>query len=44
MRCEAQVLDHRVVKSSSGEREKRYVIGTEVHIGGMSFDIELTPG
>lgn len=42
VRCEAQVLDRRIIKSSSGEREKRYVIGTQIHIGGTSFDIELT--
>ncbi len=42
VRCEAQVLDRRVVKSSSGERERRFVIGASVHIGGQAFDIELT--
>jgi ribosomal protein S6--L-glutamate ligase len=42
VRCEARVVDRRYVKSSSGEREKRFVVATTVHIGGVSFDIELT--
>jgi ribosomal protein S6--L-glutamate ligase len=42
VRCEAAVVDRRFVKSSSGDREKRYVIASTVHIGGSSFDIELT--
>lgn len=42
VRCEARVVDHRFVKSSSGDREKRYVIASAIHIGGSSFDIELT--
>ncbi|EED31977.1 alpha-L-glutamate ligase, RimK family [gamma proteobacterium NOR5-3] len=42
VRCEAPVVDRRFVKSSSGDREKRYVIASTVHIGGSSFDIELT--
>lgn len=42
VRCEAAVVDRRIVKSSSGDREKRYVIASTVHIGGSSFDIELT--
>lgn len=42
VRCEALVTDRRYVKSSSGDREKRYVIASTIHIGGSSFDIELT--
>lgn len=42
VRCEALLIDRRFVKSSSGSRERRYVISAPVHIGGASWDIELT--
>lgn len=42
LQCEAKVLDKRVVKSSSGTRELRYVIQTEIEFGGIAWDIELT--
>ncbi|MEJ2681586.1 MAG: 30S ribosomal protein S6--L-glutamate ligase [Gammaproteobacteria bacterium] len=40
--CEARVLDRRIVKSSNGESEKRYVISTTLSLGGKQWDIELT--
>ncbi|MGS2763310.1 30S ribosomal protein S6--L-glutamate ligase [Sinomicrobium sp. M5D2P9] len=40
--CEALVIDKRVVKSSTGTRENRYVIRTALHLNGSSWDIELT--
>ena len=40
--CEAQLVDQRIVKSSSGFREKRYVISTNVSLGGKTWEIELT--
>lgn len=40
--CEALVLDKRVVKSSTGNRENRYIIRTNLHINGDSWDIELS--
>ncbi|UGU16174.1 30S ribosomal protein S6--L-glutamate ligase [Sinomicrobium kalidii] len=40
--CEALVTDKRVVKSSTGTRENRYVIKTSLHVNGSSWDIELT--
>ncbi|MGH2665644.1 30S ribosomal protein S6--L-glutamate ligase [Flavobacterium sp.] len=40
--CEAQLIDQRVVKSSSGFREKRYVIRTELHLGDDTWSVELT--
>ncbi|RNL91408.1 30S ribosomal protein S6--L-glutamate ligase [Sinomicrobium pectinilyticum] len=40
--CEALAIDKRVVKSSTGNRENRYVIRTALHINGSSWDIELT--
>lgn len=41
-RCEAKVLDRRLIKSSNGEGEKRYVISTKLTMGGKSWDIQLT--
>ncbi|MEK9741149.1 MAG: 30S ribosomal protein S6--L-glutamate ligase [Flavobacteriaceae bacterium] len=40
--CEAEVLDTRLVKSSSGISEKRYVIKAPIQVGTSKFDIELT--
>ena len=42
IRCERPVLDKRVVKSSSGISETRYVIGAKIRVGSDSWDIELT--
>jgi ribosomal protein S6--L-glutamate ligase len=40
--CEAPLIDKRVVKSSSGFREQRYVIQTTLHLDGKSWTIEMT--
>ncbi len=40
--CETKLHDKRVVKSSSGISEQRFVIKTPVTLGGITFDIELT--
>lgn len=42
VRCEAQIVDRRVVKSSSGNTEKRYVIQVPMKLGSSHWDIELT--
>jgi ribosomal protein S6--L-glutamate ligase len=42
VRCESPVVDRRYVKSSSGSREKRYVISAPVQVGGDIWEIELT--
>ena len=42
VRCEAMVVDKRVVKSSSGNREERYVIRTMMTLHEKSWPIELT--
>lgn len=42
VRCEAEVLEQRLVTSSSGQRELRYVIMTELTIGEDTRSIELT--
>jgi ribosomal protein S6--L-glutamate ligase len=40
--CEALLIDKRIVKSSSGFREQRYVIQTNITIGNESWAIEMT--
>lgn len=40
--CTARLIDRREVRSSSGEREQRYVIETEIGIGGHHWPIEIT--
>ena len=40
--CEAYVIDKRVIKSSTGNRENRYIVRTTVTIAGISWDIEVS--
>jgi len=40
--CEAPMVDKRIVKSSSGFREHRYVIQTQIAIGDAKWPIEMT--
>jgi ribosomal protein S6--L-glutamate ligase len=40
--CEAPLVDKRVVKSSSGFREQRFVIQTNLEIGNCKWLIEMT--
>lgn len=40
--CEARLVDKRIVKSSSGFREQRYVIKTNLCIGSDTWEIEMT--
>ncbi|MFN3756364.1 MAG: 30S ribosomal protein S6--L-glutamate ligase [Flavobacterium sp.] len=40
--CEARLIDKRIVKSSSGFREQRFVIQTLVDIGALQWPIEMT--
>ncbi len=40
--CQAPLVDKRIVKSSSGFREQRYVIQTTLDIGNSSWPIEMT--
>lgn len=42
VRCEAEVIDKRVIKSSSGIGEKRYVVRTALQHRDQQWDIELT--
>lgn len=40
--CEALVIDKRIVKSSTGNRENRFVIKTQLKIDENAWDIEVT--
>lgn len=40
--CAARVVDQRVVTSSNGTRETRYVIATSIRIGDREWPIEVT--
>jgi len=42
VRCERPVIDKRVIKSSSGVSETRYVISAPMKIGSDIWDVELT--
>jgi hypothetical protein len=42
LRCVASLIDERVVKSSNGKSEIRYVIKTPMRLGGDVWPIELT--
>lgn len=42
LKCEAKVVDRRMIRSSSGVTEKRYVISTPLSLGYRVWDIELT--
>lgn len=40
--CEASVLERRVVRDSGGHEEERFVIETQVVVGGATWPIEVT--
>jgi ribosomal protein S6--L-glutamate ligase len=40
--CTARLVDQRLVRSSNGEREQRYVIETPLRIAGREWPIEIT--
>jgi hypothetical protein len=40
--CEAPVIDERMVTSSNGRRERRYVIETAIRLGDDTWTIEMT--
>ncbi|WOD09216.1 ATP-dependent zinc protease [Marinomonas sp. GJ51-6] len=40
--CEAPLIDQRVIKSSSGDKEKRPVISTLLSLGEKTWNVEVT--
>ncbi len=42
IKCTARVVDTRVIKSTSGIREKRLIINTPLTLGGETWNIELS--
>lgn len=40
--CSAKVIDRRIVTSSNGDSESRYVIGCDIEVDGQRWPIELT--
>lgn len=42
VRCESEILDRRTIKSSSGNRERRFVIRTTLKLGESEWDIDVT--
>lgn len=40
--CDALVVDYRAVTDSGGHKEKRYVIQTQIVLGGEAWPIEIT--
>ncbi|MHA6287239.1 ATP-dependent zinc protease family protein [Maricaulis sp. CAU 1757] len=40
--CEARVLESRKIKSSTGHEQERFVIRTDLSLGGRKWPIELT--
>lgn len=40
--CEAKIIDERIIKSSTGNREKRFVIATILSLNGEEWEIEVT--
>ena len=42
LRCDAKVIDQRLVSDSGGHRERRYVIDTPVRIADRELPIEIT--
>ena len=40
--CQAFVIDKRVIKSSTGNRENRYIIRTPLRIGEHTWDIDIS--
>lgn len=40
--CEAPLVDERIITSSSGQSDYRYVIETRLRMGGLMWPIEIT--
>ncbi len=42
VQCQSKVFDTRLIKSSNGASQKRYVIQTLLNLGGQEWPIEIT--
>ena len=40
--CEAKLIEKRIIKSSNGTKEERFVIETKLVLGNLSYQIEVT--
>lgn len=40
--CKSPVTDRRLIKSSNGQAEQRYVISVDIHLGDLVKTIEIT--
>ncbi|MEC8524392.1 MAG: ATP-dependent zinc protease [Pseudomonadota bacterium] len=40
--CEARLVEQRVITSSNGQSSKRYIIETDIHVGGLHFTTEIS--
>ncbi len=40
--CEAKLIEKRIIKSSNGTKEERFVIETQLVLGNSSYPIEIT--
>lgn len=40
--CYAKLIDHRVITSSNGQKELRYVIATTLSLGSQTWEIEVS--
>lgn len=40
--CHAPVIDHRVIMNSGGHKELRYVIRTDILLGNLKWDIDIS--
>jgi len=40
--CEAQVIDERTIRASSGHQMQRYVIETQIELAGLTWTIEMS--
>lgn len=40
--CEAKLIEKRIIKSSNGTKEERFVIETKLVLGNSSYPIEIT--
>ena len=41
-RSKAKVIDSRLIKSSSGDSQKRHLIETTIHLGGREWNIHIS--